>query len=155
MYKIMIIDDDPTSLAIMRALLEDKYEISTARSGHQALGSLEDGPIPDLILLDMMMPGLDGMEVLNILKKSEKFSHIPVIFITSECRTEDQIQSYAIGAADFLEKPVNSDMLDIKIHQQLHFLELERELQRLREGFQVLKDQFDRIFPASETTYPS
>ena len=147
MYTIMIVDDDPTSLAIGRALLENDYRLLLKRSGLQALGSLKEGERPDLMLLDMVMPGVDGMEVLKSLKADPDLRNIPVIFLTGESHVEEEVKSYLSGAADFIQKPVNAEMLRIKISQQLRFLELQRENIRLREALRAVKNQVDPWFP--------
>lgn len=148
MYKIMIVDDDPTSLAIGQALLEGKYELTLARSGVQALGYLNADTLPDLVLLDMVMPGLNGIEVLKTLKESERLKDIPVIFLTGEANKAEILASYGNGAADFLEKPVNPELLNIRLQQQIQYLELRRENKRLRGNLQLLKEKFEELFPS-------
>lgn len=148
MYTIMMVDDDPTSLAIGRALLEGEYKLILARSGHQALGFLKQGIIPDLILLDMVMPGLGGIDVLKNLKGNPVMQDIPVIFLTGESESEQELEGYWNGAADFLEKPVIPGILRVRIVQQLSFLELKRENARLKEGLRQIKNQFDMLFPS-------
>ena len=83
MKKIMIVDDDVTSVAIVKALLEPEFEVVSANTGVEALGELQRSPDLNLILLDMVMPGVSGMDLLKVLKKSENWSNISVIFLTS------------------------------------------------------------------------
>lgn len=83
MRKILIVDDDVTSVAIVKALLSDEFDVVTANSGLEALGHLQKDPDLSLILLDMIMPGASGMDVLKALKGSDSWSEIPVIFLTS------------------------------------------------------------------------
>lgn len=144
-YQILIVDDDSTSLAIGRALLEDEFELTFARSGLQALGMLQSGALPDLILLDMVMPGLGGMEVLSTLKRNALLCEIPVIFLTGESSVEEEVRSYHNGASEFLLKPVNPDMLSIILHRQLSYLKLKRENDRLRRGLEALRAQFEAL----------
>lgn len=150
-YKIMIVDDDPTSLAIGRALLEDEYELTLAYSGVQALGFMKGNYMPDLILLDMVMQGLGGMEVLSELKNSKHLCNIPVIFLTGESSPEEEVNCYRKGASEFLMKPVNPEMLRIKISRQLSYIKLKQENDQLKAGIKGLKDQFDIFFPPSLT----
>lgn len=146
MYKIMIVDDDSTSLAIARALLEKEYHLTLVHSGMQALGFLKGDDLPDLILLDMAMPGLNGMEVLKSLKESALLKEIPVVILTGEGDTKKEIESYRIGAADFLQKPVNADMLRIKLRQQFEAIGLKRENQKLKAALGEIKDQVAQLF---------
>ena len=82
-YKMMIIDDDEITLDLVQALMEDDYTIIKMKSGVQALAQLKEDPDVDVILLDMMMPDLDGMKVLSAIKEDKRLSLIPVILLTS------------------------------------------------------------------------
>lgn len=146
MYRIMLVDDDPTSLAIGKALLEDQYELTLVRSGQQALGALLERVLPDLILLDMVMPGINGMELLQMVKNDRRLSDIPVIFLTGESTLRQTVLSYDNGAADFLVKPVDPDMLRIKVAQQLQYMELRRENAALKAELRAFRDRFDAAF---------
>lgn len=146
MYHIMLIDDDPTSLAIGKALLGDQYRLTLIRSGQQALGALLGADLPDLILMDMLMPGISGMEVLKELKEDDRLKAIPVIFLTGESDQRWAVETYCGGAADFLSKPVDPDLLRIKIKQQLYLLELLRENKALKAGLRELQAKFNACF---------
>lgn len=150
MYRIMVVDDDPTSLAISRALLESTYDLTLVRSGHQALGTLNSENLPDVILLDMVMPGLGGMEVLKAVKQDPRLRDIPVILITGDNCLETKLSSYHNGAADYLQKPLNPDMLRIRVEQQLHLRELIRENAALKAAVRELRAAFDRLLPPEE-----
>lgn len=141
MSKIMIIDDDATSLAIARAFLEDEYELSLVRSGPQALGALKGPVLPDLILLDMLMPGLSGLEVLEKIKQNDRLKEIPIIFLTGERRPDMEIKGYAAGAVDFLLKPVDRLLLKIRIRQQLAYNELLRENRELKKLLNLSEEE--------------
>ena len=132
MRKIMIVDDDSTSVAIGRAFLDDEYEIIVVRSGIQALGALKDDPLPDIVLLDVFMPGMDGMEVLKTMKKDDRLKDIPVIFLTGDKELDLEVEGYKNGAGDFLLKPVNRFLLKTKIKQYILFLDTVRENQELK-----------------------
>ena len=86
---ILAVDDVPDNLALVRALLRQRYEVRTAASGEQALAMIQSEP-PDLILLDVMMPGLDGYEICSRLKADERFRRIPVLFLTARAEIEDE-----------------------------------------------------------------
>lgn len=139
MHKIMIIDDDPVSLSIGRAFLEDNYQVMLVHSGQQALGTLRSELPPDLILLDVQMPGISGMEFIKIIKQDEQLKNIPVIFLTGERNLDLEVEGYTNGAVDFLLKPVNSYLLKVKIAQQISSVELMCENKELRNKLKQLK----------------
>lgn len=124
MKKIMIVDDDVTSVAIVKALLEPEFEVVSANTGVEALGELQRSPDLNLILLDMVMPGVSGMDLLKVLKKSENWSNISVIFLTSLEGVDIELEGFTNGASDFLQKPVNAELLRLKIKRQLFIQDL-------------------------------
>ena len=144
MKKIMIIDDDVTSVAIVKALLEPEFEVVSANTGVEALGALQCSP--DLILLDMVMPGVSGMELLKVLKKSENWSNISVLFLTSLEGVDIELEGFTNGASDFLQKPVNAELLRLKIKRQLFIQDLKAENQHLQKTLQTLHSRIDQIF---------
>lgn len=144
MKKIMIIDDDVTSVAIVKALLEPEFEVVSANTGVEALGALQCSP--DLILLDMVMPGVSGMELLKVLKKSENWSNISVIFLTSLEGVDIELEGFTNGASDFLQKPVNAELLRLKIKRQLFIQDLKAENPHLQKTLQTLHSRIDQIF---------
>lgn len=139
MHKIMIIDDDATSLAITKALLEDEYDVVVMSSGLQALGYLKDYPDIDLILLDMMMPGTDGMTVLRELKADSQTKQIPVVFSTSLDGMNLKADTLLEGASDFLSKPVHQGLLKQKIAHHIQFAECMKENRILKQRFTLIK----------------
>lgn len=144
MKKIMIIDDDVTSVAIVKALLEPEFEVVSANTGVEALGALQCSP--DLILLDMVMPGVSGMDLLKVLKKSENWSNISVIFLTSLEGVDIELEGFTNGASDFLQKPVNAELLRLKIKRQLFIQDLKAENQHLQKTLQTLHSRIDQVF---------
>lgn len=140
MHKVMIIDDDPVSLSIGRAFLEDNYQIMLIRSAQQALGTLRTEAPPDLILLDMLMPGISGLEFLKMIKQDEGLRHIPVIFLTGERTVDLEIEGYSNGAVDFLLKPVDSYLLKLKIEQQISYVELKCQNKELLRRVELLEN---------------
>jgi two-component system response regulator VicR len=121
MEKIMVVDDDPDQISTIKYVLENldnKYEIIGANDGTQCLQLLKDKLIPDLILLDIMMPEMSGWEVYNQLKENSLWKNIPVIFITA--RT-DRIAKNAGGflGDDYIEKPFNREDLIKRIDDTL------------------------------------
>jgi two-component system, sensor histidine kinase and response regulator len=116
---ILIVDDNITNLQLTAILLKDEgFLISLAQSAQAALTQLEN-LIPDLILLDIMMPGMDGFELCRILKKNEKLCDIPVIFLTAKNQTEDLAEGFRAGGVDYISKPFNRDELLIRVRNHL------------------------------------
>ncbi len=146
--QIMIVDDDPTSVAIVKAMLVSKYDVVTNASGLQAMGHLQRNDAPDLILLDVMMPAMDGMEFLKYLRGDPKLAEIPVILMTGMDRPEIQLEGYVCGADDFIQKPVNEQLLEMKTARQMYIYELKQENKRLKQNAQMLKMRIDQVFDA-------
>lgn len=103
---VLVVDDTPDNLMLIAELLKDKYRVKAANSGEKALRLLQADPLPDLILLDIMMPGLSGYDVAEQLKLDVRIRHIPIIFLTSMTATEDEIRGLSLGAADYITKPI-------------------------------------------------
>jgi putative two-component system response regulator len=103
---ILVVDDTPENLLLMQELLQDDYCLSTASSGARGLELALAEPAPDLILLDILMPGMDGYEVCTRLKQDPRTATIPVIFFTSRGALEDEEKGFALGAVDYIIKPV-------------------------------------------------
>lgn len=118
---VLVVDDTPDNLALMSELLRDSCKVRIANSGERALKLLSSGALPDLILLDIMMPGMDGYEVLKRLKANPETRHIPVIFLTAKNASEDERIGLELGAVDYLTKPVSHAILQarVKIHLAL------------------------------------
>ncbi|MEH0021099.1 MAG: EAL domain-containing protein [Desulfobacter sp.] len=119
--RILIVDDTPANIDVLGAILMEKYDISVAVSGHMALDIVASGIIPDLVLLDIMMPEMDGYEVARQLKSNEKTREVPVIFVTAKIEQEDEAFGFQVGAVDYIRKPVNSEvtLARIKSHLEL------------------------------------
>ena len=142
----MCIRDSTTSLAIAKALLESEYEVVTMQSGLQALGYLQDHQPPELILLDMVMPGTSGMDVLKALKEIPKLADIPVIFLSSMEGMDFEVEGFTHGAEDFIQKPIHAQLLKMKIRRQLYIHQLKEENQLLQRKLQLLKIKIDAVF---------
>jgi len=129
--RILCVDDDKVTLrAIERSLITNGYSVLTAENGTRALQTLQSAR-PDLILLDAMMPGMDGYEVCSRLRQNKELNSIPVIFVTSLEQKEDKAKAFALGAADYLTKPIQKDTLLGKVasHLETHarWQELDQE----------------------------
>ena len=118
---ILVVDDTPENLSLMRELLRDDYQVQLANSGDRALKLAALAPHPDLILLDIMMPGMDGYEVCRQLKANPVTRDIPVIFLTAKAEVEDERRGLEIGALDYITKPISPPIVlaRVKIHLAL------------------------------------
>ena len=111
LYKILVIDDDEALRRMVGAQLSAQYEVVLAEGGKQALGLIEEGISPDVIILDIDMPGMDGYETLKHLRGDPDMEDIPVIFLTSMDGVGDQVKGLESGAADYITKPFEMDVL--------------------------------------------
>ncbi len=125
---ILVVDDTPENIDVLRGILGADYAIKIANSGQLALKVAAAQP-PDLILLDVMMPGMDGYETCRQLKSGEATRNIPVIFVTARGETEDEVQGLALGAVDYLTKPVVPAIVKARVQTQLALRQARRELE--------------------------
>jgi adenylate cyclase len=129
--RILIVDDTPANIQALAAILKSKgYQISAATNGRQALEVLARMQ-PDLILLDVMMPEMDGFETCRRLKEAEQWRQIPVIFLTAKTETADIVQGFELGAVDYVAKPFNAHELLARVNTHLTMDRLRRENERL------------------------
>lgn len=115
---VLIVDDTPDNITLLSNLLKDKYNTKVATSGATALQIVASAKI-DLVLLDIMMPEMDGIETCRRLKADPQTSAIPVVFLTAKSQPEDEELGRSVGAADFLRKPVNPTQLFSRVAQHL------------------------------------
>ncbi|HEY7162365.1 MAG TPA: SpoIIE family protein phosphatase [Acidobacteriota bacterium] len=126
--RILIVDDTPANIQTLSGILKEKgYQLSVATNGKQALQVLEKVR-PDLILLDVMMPEMDGFETCRQIKKSETLNDIPIIFLTAKTDTADIVSGFEIGAVDYVAKPFNPSELLARINTHLTIDQLRRSL---------------------------
>lgn len=125
---ILIVDDMQVNLAILSEILKDEYHIKIAKSGQKALEIIENGNI-DLILLDIVMPELDGYEVCEILKNNYKTKDIPIVFVTANNEACHEEQGFLAGAVDYITKPFKPTTIlsRVKTHINLHLRQIELE----------------------------
>jgi len=117
--KILVVDDNEIQLENIRILIEEEYDVTTAESGKEALEHLVKGYFPDLILLDLLMPNMDGWETYNRLRALSFLKDVPIVFVTSVDGSLEKKHAIDIGAADFITKPlVKKDLLE-KLKNQL------------------------------------
>ncbi len=142
--RILIVDDRADSIQIMARGLAPEFAAEFALSGRQALAKLATGDLPDLILLDVVMPDMDGYEVCRQLKAEPRTRDIPVILITASNDLEDEMSAMlalVADATDFIHKPVNPQVLRQRVRTQVLLRERERELVRLQVEINHLRAQ--------------
>ncbi len=138
---VLIVDDNPENLTVLGELLRGRHRVRAAASGQAALQAARRLPRPSLVLLDVMMPGMNGYEVLRRLRESPETADIPVIFTTAMDATEDEEHGLALGAVDYLTKPLRPAIVLARV--QTH-LELKHARDRLRHDNAALGAEVDR-----------
>ncbi|MBV8660211.1 MAG: two-component system response regulator [Burkholderiales bacterium] len=116
---ILIVDDTPENISVLSALLKDRYRTKVATSGFKALEIAAGTPAPDLILLDIMMPGIDGYETCRRLKQDMATAEIPVIFLTARSQIEDEELGLKVGAVDYITKPISPPIVIARVKTHL------------------------------------
>jgi PleD family two-component response regulator len=129
--KILIVDDMPVNIRMLIETLKDDYATVPATSGEAALEKCQSVPLPDLILLDILMPGIDGYEVCRQLKANEETKDIPIIFITGVSESLDDAKAFSLGAADYITKPFHVATVKARVKHQITLRNAIAELQRL------------------------
>ncbi len=128
---ILIVDDTPASIDLLVELLKSDYQVKVASSGQRALDLVFAGLLPDLILLDIMMPGLDGYAVCRRLKANAATRNIPIIFVTAMSEVEDETKGLELGGADYVTKPISPAIVKARIRTHLAASEQARELEHM------------------------
>jgi diguanylate cyclase (GGDEF)-like protein len=128
--RILAIDDTPVNLQVLTAALDEQYDVQVATSGALGLAAAAKAP-PDLILLDVMMPEMDGFEVCRRLKANPALSHIPVIFITAMSDHSAESRGLVLGAVDYISKPIRVDIAKLRIGNALEREVLRQRLERI------------------------
>jgi DNA-binding response OmpR family regulator len=119
MKKILVVDDKPSISKLIVQFLNQTFDVHTEEDGLKALTWLQEGNVPDLILTDLQMPNLDGIELIKRLKESGYFKDIPVIVLSSKEGSEDRIKCLRLGAEDYMVKPFNPEELLVRIEKIL------------------------------------
>ncbi len=129
--KILIVDDTPGNISLLGQALQNRYNIVVATNGLDALRVAQELPCPDLILLDIMMPGLDGFEVCEHLKKSAVTRKIPVIFVTAMGENENEARGFEVGGVDYITKPISPVIVRARVQTHLALYDQNRELEKM------------------------
>ena len=128
---VLLVDDTPFNIDVLRGVLGGAYTLKVATSGEKALALAQMQPQPHLILLDVMMPGMDGYEVCRRLKASPETAAIPVIFVTSMNEVEDEQLGFEVGGVDYITKPVSPPLVQSRVATHLRLYAHERRLSDL------------------------
>jgi PleD family two-component response regulator len=129
---ILLVDDETANLLVLNHILGADYTLYTARDGSGALKRAAEY-LPDLILLDIIMPGMDGYEVLSELKNTEKTRDIPVIFISGLSSSDDEERGLNLGADDYINKPFNNTIVQLRVRNQIRIVNQMRLIEELRQ----------------------
>jgi len=125
---VLVVDDAPENIDVLKGILSGTYKVKAAINGEKALKIAFNTP-PDLILLDIMMPGMDGHEVCRQLKEDPRTLSIPVIFVTAKGETEDETHGFDLGAVDYITKPVSPPVVQARVQTQLALYDQNRVLE--------------------------
>lgn len=137
--RILIVDDEPVNIEILSELLRHNYVTVAAKGGEAALKRIASGPQPDLVLLDVMMPDMDGHEVCRRIKTHERTRNIPVIFVTTVTEAEDEAKGLDLGAVDYISKPISPAVVLARVRSHL-------ALQDARRDMECQRDFIRRVF---------
>ena len=127
-HTVLIVDDVGTNIDVLKAILEDNYDIKIALNGGTALEIAAKEPHPDIILLDVMMPEMNGYEVCTKLKSDPITSQIPVLFVTALDDTQFEVQGFDVGGVDFITKPVVPELVLARVKTHLELKEVKEKL---------------------------
>ena len=127
---VLVVDDTPENIDVVTGVLEDEYRVKVALNGKKALALAGESPLPDIILLDIMMPGMDGYETCRRLKDSPRTAGIPVVFVTALNDTGDEAMGLSLGAVDYITKPIVPELLKIRVRNHM---ELKRHRDHLKD----------------------
>ena len=127
--EVLAVDDTATNLAVLKAILRDDCEMSTASSGEEALASMTRGRPPALVLLDVGMPGLDGLEVCRHMKQDAALHQVPVIFISAHGEVADETAGFDAGAVDYIAKPFSASIVRARVRTHLALADQRRALE--------------------------
>lgn len=128
---ILIVDDTPDNLDVLGGILGKNYKVKAALNGERALRIAQGTPRPDMILLDVIMPNMDGYEVCRRLKADSATAGIPVIFVTAKAMVEDERMGLELGAVDYITKPISPPIVELRVRTQLALYDQQRELERM------------------------
>jgi len=150
--RILVVDDMPDNLFLMNGLFEDRYEVIQAPSGKEALKIVMSDNPPDMVLLDIMMPDMDGYEVLRRIRQHPPTANIPVIFLTALATNQDERLGMDLGAIDYLTKPVNPELVVQRVEAHVRRTQRARRVEALSEKLarQLSAEDWAALFATPE-----
>ena len=128
---ILVVDDIPENIDVLNSILQDDYQVKAALDGERALNIVNGDTPPDLILLDIMMPGMDGYQVCSRIKSSLSTRNIPIVFVTAKDDIENETRGLELGAVDYITKPVSPPIVKARIRTHLALYDQNRELESM------------------------
>jgi putative two-component system response regulator len=140
-FTVLVVDDTPDNLSLMSELLKDIYKVKIANNGERALKAVLTGTPVDIILLDIMMPVMDGYETCRHLKANSETRDIPVIFLTAKAEVEDEMKGFELGAVDYITKPISPPVVLARVKTHL---QLKRVRDYLKDKNEFLEDEVQR-----------
>lgn len=138
--KILIVDDKPENLSVLFQLLSMDYELLAAENGQVALEIIEESR-PDLVILDIMMPVMDGYQVISTIRKNENYNNLPVIFMSALSDSVDKIRGLKLGANDYITKPFNAEEVILRVNTQVKIIKYQKDLERLNTSLETLVEE--------------
>jgi sigma-B regulation protein RsbU (phosphoserine phosphatase) len=150
---LLVVDDEPAYIRLANSILRDDYNILTATSGKRALTLVQSAPMPDLILLDVMMPEMDGYDVCRNLKANPRTREIPVVFLTGETQEEHETQGFEVGAVDYIHKPFSAAVVKARVRTHITLREarelLSRQLMAINNELEMAHELQLSILPSA------
>ena len=145
-YKILIVDDVVSNVLLLKILLSnEKFQVCTANCGEMCIEQTK-AEHPDLILLDVMMPGIDGFQTAGILKKDPETTNIPIIFLTALNNPSDLVRGFQVGASDFLTKPFNKEELLVRVMHQIELVAAKRLIEKQNAELRATISNRDKMY---------
>ncbi|MBQ9357439.1 MAG: hybrid sensor histidine kinase/response regulator [Prevotella sp.] len=145
-YKVLIVDDVVSNVLLLKILLSnEKFQVCTANCGEMCIEQAK-AEHPDLILLDVMMPGIDGFETAKILKMAPETKNIPIIFLTALNNPSDLVHGFQVGASDFLTKPFNKEELIVRVMHQVELVAAKRLIEKQNAELRATISNRDKMY---------
>lgn len=141
-FRILAVDDEPINIQLMTAALKEDYDVFTALNGFDAINQLKEN-MPDLILLDVMMPDMNGFDVCSNIKADASFVDIPVIFLTALDPNDGELRGLEIGGIDYLTKPVNFELLKLRVRNHIALKSRNDLVKEQRDLLEIQKEELE------------
>lgn len=138
--RILIVDDSKLSLRLLSEIPKDEFEVKGALSGKEALSPEVLAPMPDLIILDITMPGLDGFQIIEILKSNHRTKDIPIIFVSARQEKEALLKGFELGAVDYIFKPFEADVVRVRVRTHIENHQLKKRLAQKAKAMEQFAD---------------